>query len=98
MNERRRLTGVVTSDKMDKTVIVVTSRTYRHRLYKKVVHSKKKFMAHDELGCQIGDRVRIVESHPLSRHKRWVVEEILDRDVTAGESENVTEVELEVAE
>ena len=98
MNERRRLTGVVTSDKMDKTVIVVVSRTFRHKLYKKVVHKKKKMMAHDELRCQIGDQVRIVESRPYSRHKRWVVEEILQRDIVAGEPDNVTEVELEVAE
>ena len=77
MNTRRRLTGFVTSDKMDKTVIVVITRTFRHRLYKKVVQSRKRLMAHDELGCQIGDQVRIVESRPISRNKRWVVEEIL---------------------
>ena len=85
MNTRRRITGVVTSDKMDKTVVVEITRTYRHRLYKKVVSSRKRVMAHDELGCQIGDRVRIVESQPLSRHKRWVVEEIIHHEVAAGE-------------
>jgi small subunit ribosomal protein S17 len=89
MNNRRRLTGVVTSDKMDKTVMVVISRTYRHPLYKKVVHSKKKIMAHDELGSEVGDRVKIVESRPISKNKRWVVEEILLKE-TLGE-----EVELE---
>ena len=98
MNKRRRLTGVITSDKMDKTVIVVVSRTYRHKLYKKVVHNKKKLMAHDELGCQMGDQVRIVESRPFSRRKRWVVEEILSRDITAGEPEFETGIDLEVAE
>ena len=98
MNKRRRLTGVVTSDKMDKTVIVVVGRTYRHRLYKKVVRSKKKFVAHDELGCQIGDQVRIVESRPISRNKRWVVEEILVRDTPAGETEFKTDTELEAME
>jgi len=98
MNKRRRLTGVVTSDKMDKTVIVVVGRTYRHRLYKKVVHSKKKFVAHDELGCQIGDQVRIVESRPISRRKRWIVEEILERDINAGETEFETDTELEAME
>ena len=98
MNKRRRLTGVVTSDKMDKTVIVVVSRTYRHKLYKKVVHNKKKFMAHDELGSQIGDQVRIVESKPLSRHKRWVVEEILARDITASEPDIDSVLEVEAAE
>ena len=85
MNNRRRLTGVVTSDKMDKTVIVEISRTYRHRLYKKVVSSRRRIMAHDELGCQLGDTVRIVESKPISRRKRWVVEEIIRRDIAAGE-------------
>ncbi|UCD43227.1 MAG: 30S ribosomal protein S17 [Chloroflexota bacterium] len=89
MNNRRRLTGVVTSTKMDKTVMVVISRTYRHPLYKKVVHSKKKVMAHDELGSEVGDQVKIVESRPVSKRKRWVVEEILLKD-TLGE-----EVELE---
>ena len=85
MNTRRRITGVVTSDKMDKTVIVEISRTYRHRLYKKVVSSRRHIMAHDELGCQLGDTVRIVESKPISRRKRWVVEEIIRRDIAAGE-------------
>lgn len=61
--------------------MVEVSRTYIHQLYKKVVRSKKRFMAHDELNCQIGDRVRIVESKPLSRRKRWVVEEILSHEV-----------------
>jgi small subunit ribosomal protein S17 len=79
MTARRRLQGVVTSDKMMKTVVVEISRTYRHPLYQKVVHSAKRFMAHDELGCKIGDEVLIVESKPLSRKKRWVVEEILSK-------------------
>ncbi len=79
MNNRRRLTGVVTSNKMDKSVMVVITRTYRHPLYKKVVHSKKKLMAHDELGSEVGDKVRIVESRPISKRKRWVVEEILQK-------------------
>jgi len=72
---------------MDKTVIVEITRTYRHRLYKKVVSSRKRVMAHDELGCQVGDRVQIVESQPISRNKRWVVEQILRRDIVAGEPE-----------
>jgi small subunit ribosomal protein S17 len=84
MNNRRRITGVVTSNKMDKTVVVEISRTFRHPLYKKVVHTRKNVMAHDTLGCQVGDRVRIVESRPISRHKHWVVEEILRRDITAS--------------
>jgi small subunit ribosomal protein S17 len=87
MNERRRITGVVTSNKMDKTVVVEIGRTFRHQLYKKVVHTRKRVMAHDELGCQIGDHVRIVESRPLSSRKRWVVEEIVRRDIAAGAPE-----------
>lgn len=92
MNTRRRLTGVVTSNKMEKTVIVEVTRTYRHRLYKKVVKSHKRLMAHDEMGCQLGDKVVIVESRPLSRRKRWVVQEILRRDIAAGEPEIVEDI------
>ena len=77
---RRRLTGVVTSDKMDKTVVVSVERRYRHPLYKKVVRSTKKYMSHDENNaCRMGDTVRIVESRPYSKRKRWAVEEILER-------------------
>ena len=85
MNNRRRITGVVTSNKMQKTVVVEIGRTFRHPLYGKVVHSRKRVMAHDELGCQMGDEVQIVESQPISKRKRWVVEAILRRDVVAGE-------------
>jgi small subunit ribosomal protein S17 len=84
MNNRRRMTGVVTSNKMEKTVVVEIARTFRHPLYKKVVHSHKRVMAHDELGAQMGDQVQIVESRPISRHKRWVVEVILRHELGAG--------------
>lgn len=85
MNSRRRLTGFVTSDKMTNTVIVEVTRTYQHPLYKKVVHASSRFMAHDELGAQVGDEVVIVESRPLSRRKRWVVESIVRQlSETAG--------------
>ena len=80
MNNRQRFDGVVTSNKMMKTVVVEIPRTYRHPVYKKVVHSSHKVKAHDELGCNEGDEVRIVESRPLSREKRWVVEAILKRE------------------
>lgn len=83
MNNRRRLNGFVTSDKMDKTVVVEITRTYRHPLYKKVVHSKKRIMAHDELSCRIGDEVQVVESRPISRQKHWVVETVLRRSIGA---------------
>ncbi|UCC64080.1 MAG: 30S ribosomal protein S17 [Anaerolineae bacterium] len=77
---RRRMEGVVVSDKMDKTVVVEVERLRQHRLYRKVIRQRRKFMAHDEENaCQTGDRVRIIESRPLSRHKHWVVETILER-------------------
>jgi small subunit ribosomal protein S17 len=77
---RRRMEGVVVSDKMDKTVVVEVERLRQHRLYKKVIRQRRKFMAHDEENaCRTGDRVSIVESRPLSRHKHWLVETILER-------------------
>ncbi|MDO9130131.1 MAG: 30S ribosomal protein S17 [Anaerolineales bacterium] len=81
MNQRRRMTGFVTSNKMTKTIVVEITRTFRHPLYHKVVHSSKRVKAHDELGCQTGDRVQIVESRPISRDKRWVVEAILKHEI-----------------
>lgn len=86
MNNRRRITGVVTSNKMQKTVVVEITRNYRHPLYKKVIHSSNRVMAHDELGCQIGDEVQIVESRPLSAKKRWVVETIVKRESKTADS------------
>ncbi len=79
MNTRRRLSGVVIGNKMTKTVIIQVTRTFRHPLYEKVVHSSKKIVAHDELGCNVGDEVQIVESKPISKTKRFVVEKILNR-------------------
>ena len=77
---KRTLEGWVVSDKMDKTVIVRVDRLYRHRRYKKVVRATKKYRAHDEgNACGVGDLVRIVESRPLSRTKRGVVQEILEK-------------------
>jgi small subunit ribosomal protein S17 len=79
--QRKRLIGRVTSDKMDKTVVVEVERLKRHRLYGKVLKRTKKYMAHDEENaCRIGDLVRIVESRPLSRRKSWVVEEIMETE------------------
>jgi small subunit ribosomal protein S17 len=78
--QKRHLIGRVVSDKMDKTVVVRVERLYRHRLYKKVIKAAKKYKAHDaENSCRVGDLVRIIESRPLSRTKRWAVEEILER-------------------
>jgi small subunit ribosomal protein S17 len=77
---RKRLVGNVISDKMDKTVVVSVERRVRHPRYGKVVRHVKKYKAHDETNtCRVGDLVRIVESRPLSREKRWVVEEIVKR-------------------
>jgi len=86
MNQRRRITGVVTSNKMTKTVVVEITRTFQHPLYRKVVHSAKRVMAHDELGCQIGDEVLIVESKPISRKKHWMVESIVKREIRTADS------------
>ena len=85
MNSRRRMTGVVTSNKMQKTVVVEITRSYRHPLYKKVVHRSKRVKAHDEIGCQIGDEVQIVESRPLSRDKRWAVESVVKRETRTAD-------------
>ena len=85
MNTRRRLIGFVTSNKMMKTVVVEITRTFQHPLYKKVVHSSKSVKAHDEIGCQVGDEVEIVESRPISAQVHWVVEKVVRRaagDVT----------------
>jgi small subunit ribosomal protein S17 len=79
-NPRRRMIGTVIGTNMTKTVVVRVDRTVRHPLYGKVVHRSQKFLAHDERGCQKGDRVEIVESKPLSRRKRWVVENVLAHD------------------
>jgi len=86
MNNRRRIVGVVTSNKMTKTVVVEITRVFRHPLYRKVVHTSKRVKAHDEIGCQIGDQVQIVESRPLSRDKRWVVESVVKREIRTADT------------
>ncbi len=83
MNERRRITGVVTSNKMQKTVVVEITRTFRHPLYRKVVHTAHRVKAHDELGCQMGDKVQIVESRPYSAQVNFVVEMIIKHEADA---------------
>jgi len=80
MNNRRSLIGVVTSNKMTKTVVIKITRTFEHPLYHKVVHTNSSVKAHDELGCLIGDEVQIVETRPISKEKSWTVETILKRD------------------
>ncbi|MBN1119907.1 MAG: 30S ribosomal protein S17 [Anaerolineae bacterium] len=87
-NSRRRLVGTVISNKMDKTVVITVGRKYRHPLYGKVVQETKRFMAHDENNdCEIGDEVVIVESRPISKNKRWAVQEILREDFSARTTE-----------
>jgi small subunit ribosomal protein S17 len=80
-NTRRRneQVGVVVKANMQKTVVVAVERLVRHAVYRKTIKRTSTFMAHDEKGSQKGDTVRIVETRPLSRHKRWRVEEILNR-------------------
>ena len=82
MSNRRRMTGVVTSNKMDKTVAVKITRRFRHRLYKKVIERHTNVKAHDDLNCEIGDQVMIVESKPISKTKRWAVEEIIRKSIS----------------
>ncbi len=77
------MTGRVVSDKMDKTVIVTVQSTKRHRLYHKILRRSKRYFAHDEGDAKPGDLVRIEETRPYSRHKRWRVAEILRRGEVA---------------
>lgn len=77
---KRQLLGTVVSDKMDKSVVVLVERTVKHPLYKKFVKRYKKFAAHDEQNsCQVGDKVVIIESRPLSKTKRWRVSQIVEK-------------------
>lgn len=100
-NTRRRLIGVVTRIKSEKTVTVRIDRSSRHPLYGKVLRTNKNYLAHDELGCHIGDQVKMTESRPISKRKRWVVEEILQRQseleasVSAVETQDEVDVEAE---
>lgn len=84
---RKIRTGIVVSDKMDKTVVVRVDRKAQHKLYGKPVLRFKKYMAHDESNdCRAGDRVQISETRPLSAHKRWEVTQILERAHVLGEN------------
>ncbi|HUU51806.1 MAG: 30S ribosomal protein S17 [Candidatus Aminicenantaceae bacterium] len=81
--------GVVTGNKMKKTVTVLVERQVRHPLYKKIIKRRKKFLVHDEYEkCKIGDVVKIVETRPLSKKKRWRVEEIVGLSPAEIEKEN----------
>jgi small subunit ribosomal protein S17 len=76
---RAQKVGVVASDKMEKTVVVRVDRLIKHPKYRRYVRRTSKFMAHDETGAAIGDKVRIVETRPLSARKRWRVVEIVQK-------------------
>jgi small subunit ribosomal protein S17 len=77
---KKQHSGVVVSDRMDKTVVVSVSRLYQHPVYKKTVRTKSRFKAHDEQNaCKMGDQVTIVESSPKSKGKRWEVIEVVER-------------------
>ena len=78
-SKRAEKIGMVSSDKMTKTVVVRVDRVVKHPMYRKYVKRRKKFMAHDEMGSAIGDKVRIVETRPLSAKKRWRVVEIIQK-------------------
>ncbi len=77
---RKTLTGIVVSDKMDKTVVVAIQDNVKHPLYKKIVKRTVKFKAHEENNaCNVGDRVSIMETRPMSKDKRWRVVEIIEK-------------------
>ena len=79
---RRQILGTVTSDKMDKTVVVLVERIVKHKLYKKYVKRHNKFAAHDEANeCKVGDKVMIIECRPLSKMKRYRVCKIVEKAV-----------------
>jgi small subunit ribosomal protein S17 len=79
-NTRKTLVGKVVSNKMDKTIVVAMEDSVKHPLYNKIVKRTVKFKAHDENNeCQIGDRVRIMETRPLSKEKRWRLVEIIEK-------------------
>ena len=74
--------GTVVSNKMDKSIVVLVERLVKHRLYKKYIRKRSKFSAHDEKNtCQVGDKVLITESRPLSRTKKWRLSKIVDKAI-----------------
>jgi small subunit ribosomal protein S17 len=78
---RRKLFGTVISDSMEKTVVVLVERLSKHRVYRKFVRRRAKYMAHDPRGvCRVGDKVQITESRPISRRKRWQVVSVIERE------------------
>ena len=81
-NLRKVMIGTVVSDKMDKTVVIAVETSVRHKIYNKIVKRTYKLKAHDEANeCKIGDTVKVMETRPLSRDKRWRVVEVLEKAV-----------------
>ena len=79
-NKRKERVGTVVSDKMDKTIVIAVTEHIRHPLYKKYIKRTSKMKAHDEHNeCGIGDRVRVMETRPMSRDKRWRLVEIIEQ-------------------
>ena len=79
---RKKLVGVVVGNKMDKTIVVQVSRRFQHAKYKKYITRSKKYKAHDEANeYNTGDTVELVETHPLSREKRWRVSRLIERGI-----------------
>ncbi len=77
---RKTRIGTVVSDKMDKTIVVSVSRTTRHPLYGKIIRRSKNYKAHDQDNqCRVGDKVKIMETRPLSKDKRWRVAEVIEK-------------------
>ena len=82
-NLRKVMIGTVTSDKMDKTVVVSVETSVRHKVYGKTVKRTYKLKAHDEENaCKVGDKVKVMETRPLSKDKRWRVVEIMEKAIT----------------
>ena len=85
---RKSQTGVVTSTRMDKTVVVAITRAYQHPLYKKIVRRTTRILAHDEgNACGVGDVVQVIESRPLSRRKKWRVRQISSKVEPSGDED-----------
>lgn len=81
-NERKERIGVVVSDKMDKSVIVLVEQKYMHPTYGRIIRQNKKFVAHDEKNeSKVGDKVKIIETRPLSKTKKWRVGEIIQKAI-----------------
>ena len=81
-NLRKEMIGTVTSDKMDKTVVVSVETSVKHPVYGKIVKRTYKLKAHDEKNeCQMGDKVRVMETRPLSKDKRWRVVEVVEKAI-----------------